>query len=466
MACCGCAGAQGWFELGTGANALKANGGISTLCTDNANNLYCAGGFLDSTNTLFGKCYVAKWDNIGHNWSSLGVGPTALHANGNILAICADKHTNTIYAAGAFTDTPIAHGRRGREYVAKWDGANWTELGVGTAALNADGVINTICVDDSGNVYAGGNFFNSSGYYYVAKWDGTSWSEVGFLAANANINSLDVDDSFNLYASGDFSDFTGKEYVAKWYKTTATWTELGTGFDSTATGVTTIQAMAVDQSHNVYVGIPFEHLTNVLKWDGTNWHQLGALNGNGEIDAICLGDSGFVFATGEFTNAAGKVFVTKYDPNTGQWTELDATTHVFDPHVSLAEGSGIGTLCTDNNHHVFAAGSLIDSISPTKFNYFVAEYGISNLAVRTLQSDSSKIKVYPNPALNELNIEITNGQFYVPIIYSLYDATGKLLLTGSVQDTVNIATKINISSFTKGVYILKIKNNIFKFFKN
>ena len=68
----------------------------------------------------------------------------------------------------------------------------WKEVG-GLDALAANGNILTICSDTSGNIYAGGDFYNSSTNQYVAKWDGTAWSELGSLnalAADGAIRSI------------------------------------------------------------------------------------------------------------------------------------------------------------------------------------------------------------------------------------------------------------------------------------
>ncbi len=67
--------AQSWSELGTGVNALNANGPFLSIVTDGSNNIYAAGYFTDNN----GKQYVAKWN--GTMWSELGTGSNALNAN-------------------------------------------------------------------------------------------------------------------------------------------------------------------------------------------------------------------------------------------------------------------------------------------------------------------------------------------------------------------------------------------------
>jgi hypothetical protein len=73
----------------------------------------------------------------------------------------------------------------------------------------------------SNNVYAGGIFANKSGNNYVAKWNGSSWSELGDSKAvtfNEDIRILTTDANGNLYAAGEFTNSNGKRYVAKYPK--------------------------------------------------------------------------------------------------------------------------------------------------------------------------------------------------------------------------------------------------------
>ena len=113
---------QGWFELGTGVNKLLANQQIFTICTDDSNNVHAAGDF-NGFNPYFGLTTrnVAKWDAATHSWSILGSDINGLNANSTIFFICAGKQGN-IYAAGDFTDStvPVFRTAIGYHFVAKY----------------------------------------------------------------------------------------------------------------------------------------------------------------------------------------------------------------------------------------------------------------------------------------------------------------------------------------------------------
>ena len=63
------------------------------------------------------------------------------------------------------------------------------------------------------------------------------------------------------------------------------------------------------------------------------------------------------------------------------------------------------------------------------------------------------IRIYPNPVQETLFIESAQET-----IYKIYDFNGRCLMSGN-------GNTINVSSLTKGTYLLHINNNIFKFIK-
>jgi hypothetical protein len=211
-----------WSELG-GANTSTFNNNILSITTDLSGNVYAAGSF---TNTN-GKYYVAKWN--GSAWSELG-GTNSSTFNGGIWSITKDLLGN-IYAGGQFSNA------NGKFYVAKWNGSNWSEVGgTNSSILDINGGlfgIATVAVDATGNVYTAGGFtnLNINNCEYVAKWNGSTWSELGgtnsstFGNSNNGISTLTIDNGGNVYAAGAFMNTFGKYYVAQWNG--SAWGELG-----------------------------------------------------------------------------------------------------------------------------------------------------------------------------------------------------------------------------------------------
>jgi len=76
------------------------------------------------------------------------------------------------------------------------------------------------------------------------------------------------------------------------------------------------------------------------------------------------------------------------------------------------------------------------------------------------ENSLNDLKIYPNPVSNEFFIESTNAFNYR---FSVYDLLGKKLLEG----TINNNASVDVSSFEKGIYFLKIAGSsaAFKFIK-
>ena len=63
-----------------------------------------------------------------------------------------------------------------------------------------------------------------------------------------------------------------------------------------------------------------------------------------------------------------------------------------------------------------------------------------------------EIKIYPNPVLNKLNIDLPEPHAKAEL--TVYDITGKLILTASAED---YKSQLDVSALHPGLYILKIK---------
>lgn len=321
---------KNWSELG-GLNSLAANAYIACICGDTSGNIYVGGQFTDSN----GISYVAKYD--GKAWTSLG-GVNRLGARSQtnpaygiettslIVSICSDIAGN-IYAAGRFLNSSDKY------YVAKYNGTAWGQLG----SLAVDQQITKLCCDASGNIYATGGFKNSAGKYYIARYNGTNWSELGglnTLAANNSVSDICIDAAGNVYAAGMFTNQFGKHYLAKFNG--KGWSDLGCFNGSAAKSINSeglvasgIGSICCDASGTVYATGGFINPSvsdkdkplswasgqfYVAKYNGTAWVELGGpigLAANAEINRICRGPSGAVYAAGWFTNASKTYYVAK-----------------------------------------------------------------------------------------------------------------------------------------------------------
>jgi hypothetical protein len=294
-----------FYRLGT-----KPANGISTppinvSCIGQANDgIYVGGLFTAVGKTLANR--IARWD--GTNWYPVGGGTMGGTSTANRVQAIAGRGSE-VFVGGTFTNV----GGINVSNIARWDGANWSAMGIGfdssvTALASAPGA-----------VYAGGSFTNvwdspsAIAVNHIAKWDGSHWSALGSgVNASALVNVIAVSGG-NVYVGGSFTNAGGvaANRIALWNG--SSWASLGTG---TANGLSgSVFAIALNGS-DVYVGGNFTNAgTSVVrciaKWDGANWSGLGSgatYSSAAEVHGLAFGTDGKLYCCGRFTNMSGGSF--------------------------------------------------------------------------------------------------------------------------------------------------------------
>ncbi len=206
-----------WSELGSDSlNTPHVI--ISSICCDKSNNIFVAHIINDSSSYF--SSYVSRWD--GKNWTKLPFMPNI--SSEAIYNVCADDSGN-VYASGGYPAPSNYH-----NYVVKWDKATNKCTVLGTTPFSLMNY--TLYIDRMGNLYAGAycSSFNNNTTYNVSKWNGTSWVQLGgnnALGVNNTIWSICADNIGNVYAAGDFTNSTNHNYIAKWTQSTNKWSVLG-----------------------------------------------------------------------------------------------------------------------------------------------------------------------------------------------------------------------------------------------
>lgn len=287
-----------WHPLagGTAGGASSANRVLAIA--GRGSEVFVGGTFTNVGGINVGN--IARWD--GANWWNLGFGFDASVA---VLAASADA----LYAGGSFTNVNDPPFNFPVNHIAMWDGNNWNPLGSG---VNASGTVNAIAVSGN-NVYIGGTFTTAGGVTAnrVAVWNGAIWSSLGTGSANGlngTVYAVAVNGN-NVYVGGSFANAgtTVVRGIARWDG--ATWSGLGSG----ATGPSTaeIRALAVAGDGTLYCSGRFTNISGInangiARWDGTKWEALGSglVSDTPIMRAIGLtirGDD--VFTVGSFTAA-------------------------------------------------------------------------------------------------------------------------------------------------------------------
>lgn len=347
-----------WAPIGSGP--YVTNGQVWSLATydDGVGPLLVASGFFTEAGGVPAE-YIARFD--GENWSALGGG---LNALASALVPLGD---GTLVAGGWFT---MAGGATAK-HVARWNGTQWSAMGGG---LNNR--VNALAVYDDGSgasPFAGGFFASTTPpggtpvpVARIAKWTGTDWVQVG-AGFNNVVSALAVFDDGNgpkLYAGGSFtaSGLTSVSRVACW--TGSEWVSLGAGFNDQVT------ALAVHgDPPALYAGGNFTFsgataMNRVARWTGTQWVPVGG-GMNGTVSALRSFDDGTgaaLFAGGWFTSADRQPIQIVAKWNGSTWSQLGDgidTAPKYSPHVLALQEytapSGVPAL--------FVGGYFLDSPS-------------------------------------------------------------------------------------------------------
>ncbi|MEM5564426.1 T9SS type A sorting domain-containing protein [Psychroserpens sp. AS72] len=144
-------------------------------------------------------------------------------------------------------------------------------------------------------------------------------------------------------------------------------------------------------------------------------------------------DLGLYLPTGNFGTAANMVDFTQWGSG-GNGRE----------NVAVAKG-------------IWTAGTFINVAPPYHFNGNVSDFGVNFwdtlLSVNDFDAISS-FSLYPNPTNSILHIELNNNQ--VDVTYDIYDVLGKLI-TSEILEPGN-SSKIDVSNWNNGLYLIKISN--------
>jgi hypothetical protein len=308
---------------------MSFNATVYALASDSSGNLY-AGGYFTTAGGVTAN-YIAKWN--GTQWSSLGTG---MGMDTIVQAIAFDSSDN-VYVTGTFL---TANGVT-VNMIAKWNGTQFSALGNGISTNQRFGGYGlSFAVDSSDNLYVGGSFnVNEGPSNAIAKWNTTSsaW-EYPFgsgMTIGYSVYSLAFDSNDNLYAGGFFFSANGvtANHIAKWN---------GTQFSALGSGTNnTVRALAVDSSGNLYIGGDFTTangvtVNRIAKWNGTQFSALGTGMNNG-VNSLAIDSSGNLYAGGYFTTAGGiEAFGTaKWNGSSWEkWIDVDSTVfaiHITDP---------------------------------------------------------------------------------------------------------------------------------------
>lgn len=211
---------------------------------------------------------------------------------------------------------------------------NWTALGVGLGG--STNTVYAVATDNSGTIYAGGDFPG-----YLRKWNGSTWTSVGSSGdPNAPVRCIAIRTASDIYIGGDFTSIgsVSAKYVAR-IGSNGSITAVGNGFNARVNAL-----FCNATSGNVYAGGDFTvdggngsiTYNHVAKLVGSSFVAVGpGLNFNvySLVEHIPVTNGGFVLYAGTDNFASP---VSKYEG--GAWSLVSGLSGGF--VYALASYSG------------------------------------------------------------------------------------------------------------------------------
>jgi surface protein len=138
-----------------------------------------------------------------------------------------------------------------------------------------------------------------------------------------------------------------------------------------------------------------------------------------------------------------------YDSLLIGWSTISPNETPLTPNITFK--AGYSNYCNGES----ARNSIISN-----FGWSIYDFGL-NCNLNTETFDAISLKLYPNPVINVLNVNV--GYNLISQSYNIVDGLGRVVLNGNLNDVDNT---INVEQLSKGIYYLKVSDkNASKFIK-
>jgi hypothetical protein len=443
---------------------------VYAIAIDASGNIYIAGNFQSPTIT-FGTTtltnvsghdvFLVKLNSSGTViWARSAQGSSTATYNFQTTALTADNSGNVIITG--YFDSSITFGSQrlvnthyaGSDiFIAKYDGSGnllWAESSIGMGGGDASAGLAT---DASANIYVTGSFTST-----LMSFDGVSVTNGGggnnmfvakFTTAGSPVWAEAFGDSTDVSSEGIATDASGNIFVTG-------------GFDgATVTfGTTTLtNASTPGMNYNDIFLVKFNNSGDVI------WAKSAGGTNEDIAQSIAVSSSGDVYISGMFQSPSitfgsdtldnFELFVVKYNTNgTVIWAKGGSNINVcFGNSLSLDDfghlyvaGNFSGTVTLDGN-------TLTDSLSPYHSYVFVAKYDNVVSGVPTINTVHQNLKLYPNPARNEITINFNNPTEISAIC--ILDIFGRQVYELLSKSKNNQSLNIKLPDLRDGIYYIR-----------
>jgi surface protein len=140
---------------------------------------------------------------------------------------------------------------------------------------------------------------------------------------------------------------------------------------------------------------------------------------------------------------------TNYDALLIGWSTISPNETPLKPNVVFSGGTSI-----------YCDGAAARASIISNYGWAITDSGL-NCGLSTETFDTISLELYPNPAINVLNVKIDYN--LINQSYNIFDGLGRVVLNGKLTE---VDAAINVELLSKGIYYLKVSdNNARKFIK-
>jgi surface protein len=133
-----------------------------------------------------------------------------------------------------------------------------------------------------------------------------------------------------------------------------------------------------------------------------------------------------------------------YDALLIGWSTISPNETPLQPNVTF-----------DGGNSKYCNGATARASIISTYGWTITDADLDCTSLDTETFDASNLKLYPNPVLNVLNLKVDNNLINQP--YNVFDSLGRVVLNGNIVD---VETTINVEQLSKGIYYLKVSDNI------
>ena len=415
--------------------------------------------------------YVKVYTFNGAAWIQKGVDIDG-EAAGDWSGVCVSMPDSNTIAIGAHQNDGGGF-QAGQVRVYTWSGTAWIQKGVdidGEAVQDHSGWdismpdANTVAI---GAYMNGGNGWRA-GHVRVYTWSGTAWAQKGVdidgeAAGDASGISVSMPDANTLAIGATTNSVGGIDagHVRVYTWSGAAWVQKGVDIDGEAAGDASGWDVSMPDSNTLAIagrlnyggGIGAGHV-RIYNWSGSAWVQKGADIDGAAGDysgwSVSMPDANTLAVGAPFHSDTGHVRVYMWSGTAwiqkGVDIDGEAAENLFGFSVSMADANTLAIGAPWND------GGGIDAGHVRVYTFTAFDVSENSL--------SSLLKLYPNPTSNILNVEV--GGEYLNTAYSIFENTGRVVLTGTLHSEV---TSIQLGDLSSGVYTISVGDCIRQIFK-